>query len=131
MNYNVEEHDKSKFDGTLSVIYRLDLVHRHLHNAWVERNEDLIFRWLENFYIEIVGVLTGSKDKRKDSEDIMKLWYDAKKDYFNIKNCKAKNKPINESYFDSMREMQINLKILETKYGLGISKKEGARDALR
>ena len=121
-----QDHEKSKWDSGLSIIFRLDDIHKALHLANRDMDVNSMYRLLISLFKEVLRKL-----KDKELMRHFEYWDAVKKDYFEILSLKRNKEQVPDHLFDSFHWWEIQLTLAEEKYELGMPNRGGARYALK
>ena len=127
------EYGESQFNSGIAIIYRLDAIHRHIHNARVSRNYNLYFNELIALWMELIRSIDNPKLINKEESDVFKknveLWNRCQEAVYIINKLVAEETPVNPELWEQLYEWEMELTLLEQKAGLGIPKTTSRRYA--
>ncbi len=129
----------TEFNGMISVIYRLDAIHKFVHKVKAMKDEDQYFQGLHSLFMELVRHITKGKNRGTNSEELMENPIIQKHlnisdkcltDIFTIQQLKKKGKPIPYTCWKNLYIWHMELVALEQKSGLGLSYGKDPRFAM-
>jgi hypothetical protein len=126
--------EQTEFSSGISIIIRVDTIHKQLHLARVNKDYEAWYEWLVSFFMELVRFMKFEDSKDTDAvtkgkhnnsfEYYEKLWKQVIEDYVTIRNLDYQKKAVPRKYFNSFHNFEIALTILEQKVGLGMTKRD-------
>lgn len=138
MEFN-DPSSQTEFNGMISVIYRLDSIHKYIHKVKADKNEDQYFQGLHSLFMELVRHITKGRNKGTNAEELMdneiiqkhlRLSDKCLTDICIIQELKKKGKPIPYSCWTNLYIWHMELIALEQKSGLGLSYGKDPRFAM-
>jgi len=121
---NIDDSMKGEFNSGLAIIFRLDSIHKFLHNAKASRDHDSYYWWLVSLFTELIRFMN---DKEGEIANHKTYWDSVTKDYFRIRDLSQTNKPIPMTLYMSFVSWELELVMVEQKYNIGMPKKMDPR----